>query len=172
MQKTIPPEWIDKKPEVRNLKKWEASWVAGILDSDGSVGRYDYGKEGTRVQVQFANVCKPFLERIRETIGCGSCVLHIPSVSHKGRQPMFNYTVKGSCRCYWLLRQLIPYLVVKRERAEKIMAALEARPFGRWAARTDSARRRMSRLAKKSWANPEIRKRRLDGMRWSGMEVA
>lgn len=73
--------WIEKKPEIRKLKKWEAAWLAGVIDSDGSIGLYDYGREGRRVQIQVANICEVFLERVREVIGCGSNVNHLPSAS-------------------------------------------------------------------------------------------
>lgn len=44
--------WIDKKPEIRKFKKWESAWLAAILDGEGSVGIYNYGKEGRRVLLQ------------------------------------------------------------------------------------------------------------------------
>ncbi len=157
--------WIDPKPEIRTLKKWEAAWLAGVIDSDGSIGYYNYGREGCRTQVQVSNVCYSFLEKIKETIGCGSNVNHIPSVSHKGRQAMFLYCLKGSARCYWLLRQIIPFLIVKRRKAQDIIMMLESKPFGRWVARTPESRAEQSRRATLGWADPATRERRLRGMR-------
>jgi hypothetical protein len=161
----MPKPWIDSKPEIRTLKKWEAAWLAGVVDSDGSVGLYDYGREGRRVQVQVANVCVPFLDRVRDVIGCGSQVNHVHSSSHLGKKPMFNYSLKGSCRCYWLLRQIVPYLIVKKEVAARIIREVEDRPFGRWANATKEARKRQSDWAKNSWRNPGVRARRLRGMK-------
>lgn len=160
-----PKSWIDKKPEIRQLKKWEAAWLAGTIDSDGSIGLYDYGREGRRVQVQVANVCEEFLEAVRKTIGCGSNVNHLPSMSHKGRKPMFNYCLKGSARCYWLLRQIVPFLIIKQAKAKAIIKELEDKPFGRWANATKAARKKASATMTNSWKNPEIRARRLAGMR-------
>lgn len=125
--------WIDYRPEIRRFLKWEAAWLAGIIDSDGSIGLYDYGREGRRVQIQIANVCPQFLKAIRKLIGCGSLVNHVPSLSHKGRQPMFNYSIKGSCRCYRVLTQIEPFLIVKREKARSILREVRRKPFGRWA---------------------------------------
>jgi len=117
--------------EVKQLKKWEAAWLAGIIDSDGSLGLY-HGKEGRIVIVQAANVCRPFLLKIRNTIGCGSTAYHIPSLSHKGRKPMYMYSVKGAKRCHKLLKQLLPFLIVKKQKAKKVILELENKPFGRW----------------------------------------
>ncbi|MFY9484453.1 MAG: hypothetical protein WAP74_02420 [Patescibacteria group bacterium] len=64
--------WIDKKPEVRRLKKWEAAWLAGVIDGEGSIGLYDYGRQGRRVMIQIANTNLEFLQFAHEIIGCGS----------------------------------------------------------------------------------------------------
>jgi len=157
--------WIDKKSEIRKLKKWESAWLAGVIDSDGSIGLYDYGREGRRVQVQVGNVCKEFLERVREVIGCGSSAFHARHPSHLGHKPMFNFSLKGSNRCYWLLRQILPFLIVKKDKAQSILAEIEAKPFGRWAAATPEARKRASRQLKNQWKNPAIRARRIAGMK-------
>lgn len=159
------PKWIDKKPEVRTLKKWEAAWLAGIIDSDGSIGLYNYGREGRRVQVQIANVHFGFLEKIRETIGCGSNVNHVPSASHKGHQRLYNYSVKGSCRCFWILRQISPFLVIKRDKAEAIIGELCRKPFGRWASNTEEKKVLASVTGRSTWRDPDIRAKRLAGMK-------
>lgn len=36
--------WLEKKSEIRKFKKEEASWLAGVIDGEGSIGLYDYGK--------------------------------------------------------------------------------------------------------------------------------
>lgn len=64
--------WIEKKPEIRKFKKVEASWLAGVIDGEGSIGLYDYGKEGRRVCIQISNVDKYFVAEVRRIIGCGS----------------------------------------------------------------------------------------------------
>jgi hypothetical protein len=122
---------MSKILRVRVLMKWQAAWLAGAIDSDGSIGLYK-AKEGRIVVVQMANVCHKFLRQIRKTIGCGSTAYHIPSLSHKGRQPMYMYSLKGARRCYRLLEQITPFLIVKKQKALKIMKELETKPFGRW----------------------------------------
>jgi hypothetical protein len=158
--------WIEDRPEVRTMSKVEASWLAGVVDGEGSIGLYSYGREGRRVQVQMGNTHCGFVERFRAVIGCGSTVTrHEFHGTHKGRKPMFHCTVKGSARCYKVLKQIIPYLIIKREKAEAIVRELEEKPFGRWANATPEARARAADVGRSTWADADVRARRIAGMR-------
>lgn len=157
--------WIEPKPEIRKMKEWEAAWLAGVIDSDGSFGLYDYGREGRRVLIQVANVDQFFLQRVKEVIGCGSSVLHIPSLSHKGRRPMYNFALKGSARCYWVLDQIAPYLIIKQDKAIEILTELESKPFGRWANATPEAKKKSADSLRERWADPAMREKIIAGMR-------
>lgn len=158
--------WIERKPEIRKLKKEEASWLAGAIDGEGSIGLYDFRREGRRVSITLANSNKDFVLRARKVIGCGSTVyrtnLHL---SHKGRKPIYMYCLKGSNRCYWLLKQIIPYLIIKKDKASDIIKELENKPFGRWVNCTKEYRKLNSERLKKEWQDPIIRKNRIEGMR-------
>ena len=145
-------KWIEKRPEVRKLLKWEASWLAAIIDGEGSIGIYDYGKEGRRIQIQMGNTDEKLILRFREIIGCGSTVYRTKiHESHKGRKPMFQYSLKGSNRCYWVLKQILPFLITKKDKAFGIINEIEEKPFGRWANATPDARRRASEKMKEIW---------------------
>lgn len=158
--------WIDKKLEIRRLRKWEAAWLAGVIDGEGSIGLYDYGREGRRVMLQLSNTNKDFVERTREIIGCGSKANRSKwHKSHKGRKTMFMYSLKGSNRCYHLIKQLIPFLIIKKQKAINIISELEDRPFGRWVNATPEYRKLNSERLKIEWQDPKIRKKRLEGMR-------
>jgi len=159
-------KWIEKKTEINNLKPWQAAWLAGIIDGEGSIGLYDYGKEGRRVCIQLSNTNKEFVDKMREIIGCGSQVNRAKwSKSHKGRKTIYLYSLKGSNRCYWILRQIIPYLIIKKQKAQEIIKELEERPFGRWANATKEYREIASKKTRESWGNPTIRQNRIDGMK-------
>lgn len=121
-----------KRP-VRKFTPVEASWLAGVIDGEGSIGLYDYGREGRRVLVQMGNTNRRFVLRVKQIIGCGSNVRrHKFDSSHKGRKPMHYYVLKGSIRCYFVLKQILPYLIIKKRRAEKILKEIKNLPFGRW----------------------------------------
>jgi hypothetical protein len=111
------------------------------------------------------NTSKPFVEEMRRIIGCGSSILRIKfASSHKGRKPIYQYALKGSARCYWVLKQVVKYLIIKKKRALNIIRELESKPFGRWANATKAARKRASKTSTSSWKNPRIRAARLKGM--------
>jgi hypothetical protein len=163
---TDTPPWVDRKSEIRKFTDIEASWLASAIDGEGSFGLYDYGKEGRRVCIQVGNTNEDYVKEFKRIIGCGSSVLrHKFGPDHKGRKPMYHYTLKGSCRCYWVLVQVIPYLIIKKSKAEDIVQELIEKPFGRWANATEESRKRSSDSLKSQWADPVIRKRRIDGMR-------
>ena len=156
------------------LSDAEASWLAGVIDGEGSIGLYDYGKEGRRGMIQMGNTSKEFVEKFKDLIGGGSSIKRtVFGVSHKGRKPMYHYTLKGSARCYVVLKQIIPYLIIKKEKAIKIVEEIENKPFGRWKNCTEEARKQASETAKKSWQDSIVRKRRIDGLRkyYGGMKT-
>lgn len=151
--------WIEKRPEVRKFKKWEAVWLAAMLDGEGSVGLYDYGREGRRVQIQMANTDKKLVDEFKNIIGCGSTVFRTNiHKTHKGRKIMYQYMLKGSNRCYWVLKQVIPFLISKRNKASDIIAQLEEKPFGRWANASKEARIKQSLLMKRIWQRRKNKK--------------
>ncbi len=157
---------IEPKPEIRTFSSTECSWLACAIDGEGSIGLYDYGREGRRVLIQMGNTSKAFVKEMRRIIGCGSSIRkHKFGKGHKGRKPMYYYSLKGSSRCYWVLVQLVKYLIVKKNKAINIIDELKSKPFGRWANTTKEGRRKASRAARKSWSNPKIRAARLKGMR-------
>ncbi len=158
-------KWIDKKSEIKKLKKTEATWLAAVIDGGGSIGIYNYGREGRRVCIQMSNTNKEFVEKMREIIGCGSQVIRTNiHKTHKGKKPMYQYVLKGSNRCYRVLRQIIPYLIIKKEKAREIVKELEEKPFGRWANATKVYRDIASKKTRESWKNTIIRKNRINGM--------
>ena len=162
---------LEERPEIRKFTPTEAAWLAGVVDGEGSIGLYDYGREGKRVQIQMGNTNKAFVEEMKRIIGgIGSTVYRTKfskggKEPHIGRKPMFHYTLKGSLRCYFVLKQVIPYLIIKKEKAQSIINKLENEPFGRWKNTTVEAKRRASVRAKLMWKNPEVRAARVAGMR-------
>jgi hypothetical protein len=157
---------LEKRPEIRKFTIAEAAWLAGVIDGEGSIGLYDYGREGRRVSIQMGNTSEDFVKEMKRIIGgVGSTVFRIKfGPSHKGRKPMYHYVLKGSLRCYFVLKQVIPYLIIKKDKAKSIVKKLESEPFGKWKNTTKEAKRRASVRAKKLWRNPEVRAARIAGM--------
>jgi len=126
-----------RKVKIRKMTETEKAWLAATIDGEGSFGLYDYGREGRRVMIQMGNTSKIFVQEMRRIIGCGSTVYRQKfskrgKNKHKGRKPMYHYVLKGSHRCYQVLNQIIPYLIIKKHRAQEIIKEINRSPFGRW----------------------------------------
>ena len=120
---------------VRKFTKEEAVWLACAIDGEGSIGLYTFVGDGRRVMVQMGNTSKAFVQEFRRIIGCGSSIIRSnfkKKSGHKGRKPMHYFSLKGSGRCYAVLQQVIPYLIIKKVKAKRIVKELESKPFGRW----------------------------------------
>ncbi|MFY9484454.1 MAG: hypothetical protein WAP74_02425 [Patescibacteria group bacterium] len=87
------------------------------------------------------------------------------SPSHKGKKIIQQYGLKGSNRCYHLLKQITPFLIIKKKKALKIIKELEEKPFGRWASATKEYREKAGEIARKRWADPEYHARVVEAMR-------
>ncbi len=152
--------------QVRMLAETEKAWLAAAIDGEGSIGFYDFGREGRRVSITISNTNEPFIRRVKEIVGCGGSITRTAFASdHKGRKPIYHYNLKGSARCYKLLKQITPFLIIKREKAEKIIVEIDSHPFGRWMNATLEYRKKNSERLRHEWADPTIRQHRLNGMR-------
>lgn len=156
---------------VRDLTEVERAWLAGVIDREGSVGIYRYASEGRRVQIQVFNTHRGFIDRVRDVVGCGSISPRELRGLHKGRKTVYHSSLKGSERGLKLLDQILPYLIIKREKAETIVHELRTRPFGRWANATPEARRAAGERMRRSWQDPAIRARRIAGPKRYWQEV-
>lgn len=122
-----------RKNPVRTFTDVEAAWLAGVIDGEGSIGLYHFKGDGRRVVIQMGNTNERFVREMRRIIGAGSRIRRYKfHSSHKGRKPMFCYCLKGSLRCYRVLRQIEPFLIIKKKKASQIMREVEKIPFGRW----------------------------------------
>lgn len=161
-------QWIDKKPEIRTMSEPEKAWLAATIDGEGSIGLYNF-KSGRSVTIQIGNTNRAFVARMKEIIGCGSSILERQYNStlsnHKGRKPIYFYCLKGSNRCYWVLIQVVDYLIIKKDKAQKIIKELEEKPFGRWVNATPEYRKLHSDRLKLQWQDPIKRRNRIEGMK-------
>lgn len=148
--------------KVREFTALEAAWLAAVIDGEGSIGLYK-GFEGRFVIIQIGNTNNDFVQEVRRIIGCGSKVRRNKfGKSHKGRKPMYYYSLKGSARCLRVLVQIAKYLIIKKEKARHVIYEIKSKPFGAW---TKARKAAQSKRSKLSWKNPAIRAKRIKGIR-------
>lgn len=97
------------------------AYVAGFVDGDGSIGFYESTGDGATQKTP--KLCihqknKPFLEALRADIGFGS-------VCKRGfcgpNRDQMHYLVFGSQQSKRLCEKLVPYLVLKKVKAEAVL---------------------------------------------------
>ena len=153
---------------IRQMSSEECAWLAGVIDGEGSIGLYDYGREGRRVMMQVTNTNEEFVAKARMLVGAGSSVMRCYYTSKLAKEPrklpIYQWGLKGSIRCIEVLKQIAPYLIIKKTKALNIIKEVERNPFGRWVNATPLDRQLQAVATRKTWDNSDVRKRRLDGM--------
>ena len=156
------------KKTIRIMSLEECTWLAGVIDGEGSIGLYNYGKQGRRVMIQVANTNEAFVAHVRAIIGVGSSIMRCYYTSKLAKdprkKPIYQWGLKGSIRCVEVLKQIVPYLIIKKALALSIIKEIEQNPFGRWINATSSDKEAQAKITKESWRNPIIREKRLAGM--------
>lgn len=152
---------------VRKMTDTESSWLACALDGEGSIGIYT-GKDGRRAEIQLVNTNYEFVQHAKELVGgIGSTICRHNYSPHGSKTPeirnrvIYQWSLKGSNRCYVVLRQIIPYLIIKKNKAEAIINEIDEHPFGRWNNQTTERRKLASSIAARTWSDPNIRERRI-----------
>jgi len=97
----------------KNMLKGERMWLAGLLDGEGSIIKTGRKLEGTRIVVN--NTVKELLDRIKEIAGVGYIYSKIPK-NPKHIQTYWWQVCGENARI--ILKQILPWLIVKREKAK------------------------------------------------------
>ncbi len=98
------------------------------------------------------NTVPGFVARAKEIVGEGSCYAQ---KARPPRLPLHTYRLTGSERCAAVLRQILPYLIIKRQKAESLFRLMVDKPFGRVAwTKSQAGRAHLSRRLRDHWSNP------------------
>ncbi len=113
-----------RQPTIATLTQLETAYFAGVFDGEGSIVLWDRGHGGRQqLRCSVANTHYPLVEWLKATAGTGSIVVHkYPEET--------GYKVAYTWQCYGqnavaLLRQMLPFLIVKHDRALIAIASQE-----------------------------------------------
>jgi len=114
-----------------NLPEWARGWLAGLLDGEGTITAKRRKRKADIINIQpmivLNSTSLELLKKVRDILGCGTIVAHSPSYTKK--HPNWNFVwrleIKGSFAVYTVLKQVYPYLIVKRRHAEIVMKICE-----------------------------------------------
>jgi hypothetical protein len=106
---------------VPELSPENAAYIAGIVDGEGCIYLHTGGFIGRRSYrprwvVTITNTNKNLIDWLHDKIGTGN--ISLVSSNPLGVKPCYNYQIASQQNIVALLIQLLPYLKVKRERAE------------------------------------------------------
>lgn len=103
------------------LTDLQCAYLAGMIDADGHVGIYQHSKNSpsSRLILTISNTDVPMLEWVRETTGIGSVTQQAKGDTRN--KPTFYWNT-GAEAAASLLKQTLPYMIVKQARA---MVAVE-----------------------------------------------
>lgn len=103
------------KGEIRNrinpLTEGQIGWLAGLLDGEGYVDCDRYNC------LRISNTSEPLIDAIRAAVGVGAKYLNPVSKKNPKWKDSWDWCLFGD-DAKTLLRLLLPWLIVKRERAE------------------------------------------------------
>lgn len=117
--------------EIPNLTETELAYIAGIIDGEGTISlsrnKALHSLTGYRFQprLTIANSNLELIHWLRERLSLGKpCV--ITSHSWRANKPVYVCSMM-SFRVIGLLKQILPYLIVKKEQAKLVMKYGELR---------------------------------------------
>ena len=125
-------------------EKIKMAYVAGCLDGDGSFSLIKNVSSGHIAplyypMVQLANINKVLIDLLYENFGGHTNTRELYVGTDGGiRKKCHGWKLEKSTKCLPFLEKLIPYLVIKKERAQFLRDFIEENPFVRGSNRLDS----------------------------------
>jgi hypothetical protein len=116
------PRWL-KPTTARQMSLTEAAWIAGFFDGEGSIGQYlaGRGKKHPTWFLSIPNTHFGSLDYCQRITGVG----RINDKNSKSRpvhhQPQRMWRVDRQRDIAQICRQMLPYLVIKRDRVEAFL---------------------------------------------------
>jgi hypothetical protein len=103
----------------RTMTESETTWLAGVVDGEGSIiWASGEGKRPVRLNVYNTNV--EFLKRSQEIAGTGTINATTAGRYSPKHKQGWTWQCYGSSAAY-LIAQMYPWLIVKREKAERVL---------------------------------------------------
>jgi hypothetical protein len=118
--------------EVRQMSEGEAMWFAGLFDGEGSVVLSQRKrKDNEYLVILVTNTSLPLLDRLHEVVGVGSITFNPKSEKNPRHQDIYTWRVGGE-QAKEILRQARPWLIVKAERTDAVLAGESFPRQSRW----------------------------------------
>ena len=107
-----------KQCKVKQLSETEKAYIAGFIDADGTI-IISNSKKIFTPRIVMGNCNKLVLETIQSMIGVGK--IYTKKMNTKEWRTLYHYSIGTHVNLIKLIPQLIPYLILKRKRAELVL---------------------------------------------------
>ncbi len=102
--------------DLDHLEKWEVGYIAGLLDGEGHIGIHsDY-----YAQIAISMKHQDTINWLQETTGIGN-------IYFVKQHDAYRWAVNRTQDAIALLKTVIPFMITRREDAEKLLELLEWR---------------------------------------------
>lgn len=122
------------KCAVRKMKKANIAYLAGIIDGEGCITIYNRilrGKRNIVPIVQVTNCNTNLLEWIKNKTEVGKIYKVVRTKQPSNWKDLYYWDIRNGKNIEFLLKQLLPYLIIKKEHAIKMIEFLELRKIRR-----------------------------------------
>jgi hypothetical protein len=110
--------------DLRKLKKVEKAYIAGFIDGEGSI-LWNEDKPKTNPAIFIANTDRGVLEWVKKRFIKGGLSIHKRKYRNPKYKPLYQFYIHGIKNVYDILRAIIPYLVIKKAQAQKVVKFLK-----------------------------------------------
>jgi len=121
-------------PEVNDLTKGEASYIAGLIDADGNLGLYKQ-KYGYMTIISIGSANEDLIRWLKKTVGDMSVTTSNPDPDHiRGCESMkttYRFNIYAKVDVEKVLEKILPYLTIKKSEAEVMLKYVKGKIRGR-----------------------------------------
>jgi len=113
---------------MKELSEFAKGFLTGVIDGESClyVGDRELGKRGLKLELQIGSITREFLERFQELLGHGGLFKNTYETRRSGK-PFYTFRLTDREILKSLFSQLLPYLTVKREKAQLMLNYIEQR---------------------------------------------
>jgi len=124
--------YIRVETQMTDWSEAEKAWMACAIDAEGTISLGpDHKHHAIHVKVSVCNTCFEFAQQFASLIG--NKVHSRPPHGELSKKDLYEVFVTSKKNIRAVLDAVLPYLIVKRAKAEAVLAYIETHPLGRQA---------------------------------------
>lgn len=113
--------------KVPKLSSAEKGYIAGLLDGEGCLGLYVYKGGNKKANMSVANTYRPVLAWACKKMECGS-IRKYKNKRQWATKPCFQWTISSQPHIKEVLKTLLPFLQIKKDKATSIINFVNNHP--------------------------------------------